>query len=236
VSNAELERLRLALRAWEQALGVRFVEGDAPAQIELTFAPDDAAFAALTEAECRVERAAEAAGARERLPAQLAYSRVALRRAGLDTRNHRIALDEAEQLGAVLHELGHALGFQGHAEWGDTVMVRSVDAVRAVGRHILDGAAFRDDTVAALYRVDSGTVVARAALPGGSAPVDRLAALAAREGDGSLLVRTGDRTGRVAFVDASGSPLRVYLRHLPASLRDPRRLELAADPLPAAGL
>jgi hypothetical protein len=237
-SKAELERLRLALRAWEQALGVRFAE-ETPAQIEVSFAPDDAAFAASTEAECRVERAAEAADAGERLSARLAYSKVELRRAGLDMRNHRIALDEAEQLGAILHELGHALGFQGHAEFGDTVMVRSVDAVRAVGRDVLAGDAFRDDTVAALYRVDSGVVVARTALASArTAPIDRLAALAAREGDGSLLVRTGDRTGRVAFVDASGSALRVYLRNLTASLRDPRRLELAADPavfaLPAA--
>ena len=52
-------------------------------------------------------------------------------------------------------------------------------------------------------------MVSRAALPAGrSAPVDRLAALAAREGDGSLLVRTGDRSGRVAFVDSDGGTLR----------------------------
>lgn len=238
-SQDERERLLLALRSWEEALGIRFAERT-PAQITIAFAPDDAAFAASTEAECRVERAAEGASAGERLPARLAYAKVELRRAGLDMRNHRIALDEAEQLGAVLHELGHALGFQGHAKHGDTVMVRSVDAVRAVGRRVLAGEAFRDETLAALYRVDSGVVVARMGLPDGrSEAVDRLAALAAREGDGSLLVRTGDRTGRVAFVDASGATVRVFLRNLPASLRDPRRLELAADPsvfaLPSAG-
>ena len=53
-SEAENARLRLALRAWEQALGLRFEEAK-PAQIEIEFAPDDAEFAAVTEAECRVD-------------------------------------------------------------------------------------------------------------------------------------------------------------------------------------
>jgi len=237
-SEAELARLRLALRAWEQALGVRFEEAE-PAQIEIEFTPDDAEFAAVTEAECRVDGAAGAAGAGARLEAGLARARVSLRRAQIDARGHHIQVDEAQQVGAALHELGHALGFQGHAARGDTVMVRTVETVRDVGARVLAGRAFRDDTLAALYRVDSGVVVARASLPAGrSGPVDRLAALAAREGDGSLLVRSGDRSGRVAFVDPAGSTLRVFLRHLPESLRDPTRLELAADPavlaLPAA--
>jgi matrixin len=229
-SEAELARLRLALRAWEQALGVRFEEAG-PAQIEIEFAPDDAEFAAVTEAECRVDGAAQAARAGPRLTAALSRARVSLRRAQIDTRGHHIQVDEAQQVGAALHELGHALGYQGHAARGDTVMVRTVETVRDVGARVLAGRTFRDDTLAALYRVESGVVVARASLPDGrSGPVDRLAALAAREGDGSLLVRTGDRSGRVAFVDPSGSTIRVFLRNLPESLRDPRRLELAADP------
>lgn len=229
-SEAELARLRLALRAWEQALDVRFEEAE-PAQIEIEFVPDDAEFAAVTEAECRVEGAAEAARAGPRLQARLSRARVSLRRAQIDTRGHHIQVDEAQQVGAALHELGHALGYQGHAARGDTVMVQTVESVRDVGARVLAGRAFRDDTLAALYRVDSGVVVARASLPSGrSVPVDRLAALAAREGDDSLLVRTGDRSGRVAFVDPAGSTIRVFLRNLPESLRDPTRLQLAADP------
>jgi hypothetical protein len=237
-SEAERARLRLALRAWEQALGVRFEEAE-PAQIEIEFAPDDAEFAAVTEAECRVGGAAQAPQAGPRLEAGIARARVSLRRAQIDGRGHHIQVDEAQQVGAALHELGHALGYQGHAARGDTVMVQTVETVRDVGARVLAGRDFRDDTLAALYRVDSGVVVARAPLPSGrSVPVDRLAALAAREGDGSLLVRTGDRSGRVAFVDPAGSTLRVFLRNLPESLRDPTRLQLAADPgvfaLPAA--
>ena len=228
-SPAERALLELALHAWQQALGVRFAEAE-PAEIEIAFAADDADFAATTEADCRVERAAHSAGETLRLPARLAHAAVELRRAQLDARGHRIALDEAQQLGAALHELGHALGYAGHAKGGDTVMVRTVESVRDAGRRVLAGQPFRDDTLAALYRVEPGAVVARSALPAGrSGPVDRLAALSDQAGDGSLLVRAGDRRERIAFVDAEGNALRVFLRNPREALRDPARLELAAD-------
>jgi hypothetical protein len=229
-SADERARLELALHAWEQALGLRFQQAS-PAQIEIRYAPDDAVFAATTEADCRVEDVAGIRREADRLPARLVHAEVELRRAQLDVRGHRVSLDDAQQLGAALHELGHALGFPGHARRGDTVMVRTVESVRDAGRGVLAGRPFRDDTLAALYRVASGSVVARSALPAGrSAPVDRLAALSLRAGDGSLLVRAGDRTERIAFVDAEGSALRVFVRDPGEALRDPTRLRLAADP------
>jgi hypothetical protein len=232
-SSAEVALLRRALGAWEQAgLGVRFVDA-APgaAQIAVEFVPDDADYAATTESDCRVERAADAAAAGARLSARLVHARVELRRAQLDWRGRRSVLDEAQLQGAALHELGHALGFQGHAASGDTVMQRNVEHARDVGRAVLEGRPFRDATLQALYRVESGAVVARGRLPAGrSALADRLAELAAARGDGSLLVRVGDATGRIAFRDPEGPMLRVFLRHVSLALRDPARLELAADP------
>ncbi len=232
-SETERALLLRALASWEQAdLGVRFVRAEPDAaQLALVFEPDDPRWAASTEAECRVEQAALAPAAGERLPARLVRARVGLRRAQRDWRGHAAPLDEAQQLGAVLHELGHALGYQGHARGGDTVMLRDVERVRDVGRRVLEGGAFRDVALAALYRVESGAVVERAALPAGrSAPVDRLVRLAAQTADGALQVRVGDATGRVAFADGDGRLLRVFLRHLREALRDPARLELAADP------
>jgi hypothetical protein len=229
--RAWLER---GLRALEPAVGVRFEEAG-PAQIEIAFAADDARFAATTEAECRVEQAARVAEAATGsvLPARLVRARVALRRAGIDLRRHRVALDDAQQLGALIHELGHALGYQGHAARGDTVMVRTVERVRDVGRRVQRGEPLRDDTLAALYRVASGTVVVRAPLPPGrSAPVDQLAELAAREGDGSLWLRVGDRAGRVAVLLQPGDRVvKVVLGPLPEALRRPDRLVVTADPL-----
>jgi hypothetical protein len=231
--DAERALLLRALAAWEQAVpGLHFarVEPDA-AEIALVFAPDDPRVAATTEAECRVTHAAQVDVAGERLPARLVHARVALRRAQLDWRGHAAPLSEAQQLGAALHELGHALGYQGHARAGETVMVRDVERVRDIGRRVLEGGAFSDLAVSALYRVDSGTLVERAELPSGrTAPVDRLASFAAQHGDGSLFVRVGDVAGRVAFFGPDPGLHRVFLRHLREALRDPDVLELAADP------
>jgi hypothetical protein len=227
VERAQIQR---ALRAWEQALGVRFVESAKRPQIEIAFGPDDAAYAATTHAECRVVPAA-AADQGDRVPARMLFARVSLRRAGIDVRRHRVALDEPQQLGALLHELGHALGFQGHARRGDTVMVRNLEQVRDIGRDVIAGRPFRDDTLAALYRVPSGSVVARAPLPPGrTAPVDRLAERAWRDGDGGLWLRVGDSEGRVALLLPGTPLLRVLLRGIPLALTTPERLELVADP------
>jgi hypothetical protein len=110
-------------------------------------------------------------------------------------------------------------------------MVRNLEQVRDIGRDVLAGERFRDDTLAALYRVPSGSVVARAPLPPGrSAPVDRLAERAGREGDGGLWLRMGDAEGRVALALPSAPLLRVLLRGIPFALRTPERLEVVADP------
>jgi len=68
-----------------------------------------------------------------RIDAELVGATVRVaRRSGPDWRGQSRPLGRDQLLGVLLHELGHALGFSGHARRGDTVMVREVDAVRRV--------------------------------------------------------------------------------------------------------
>ena len=106
------------------------------------------------------------------LPARLVFASI------------QMARDDPRLAGTALHELGHALGFQGHASRGRTVMVRATDAVRLAGERVMAGKAFDDAAVGALYAVPSGSVVGRLPLAKQrTSSVDRLIAIGGRRGN-----------------------------------------------------
>jgi len=227
-SPRERRLLGHSLRAWREALpGVAFerVEGAGEADIEMRFETPDPERTAATAAECAVHL--EAQGDETQLAAQLVAARVALRRANRDWRGREIILSDAELLGSALHEMGHALGFQGHARRGATVMLRSVDEVRFTARRLLSGAPFADAALAALYRVPSGSVVARIELSAEhTAPLDRLEAIARRIRLSGPLVRVGDRSALIAWRGASDVDYGFFVPRVHEVLRDPQRMIL----------
>lgn len=232
----ERRLLEWALRAWQGAIPeLRFAVVDAAAGADLavrfaTPAPDRTA---QTGAECQVDLDAVRRSAR--LSARIASARVELRRTELDWRGQERALDDEELLGSALHELGHALGFQGHARRGRTVMVRSLEDVRRAARRVLAGEPFSDATVAALYRVPSGSVVDRRALPvGRTAPLDRLRAVARQRAFAGPYLRVGDRAARIAWLDAQGTPYAFSVPDVEEVLRDTRRMRLVSNANSAA--
>ncbi len=77
-------------------------------------------------------------------------------RDGLD---RTVPLSAEEWTGAFMHELGHALGFQGHVRSGESVLVLDWDRLRVAGRRALSGAAWRDDTLEALYLLEIGRLL-----------------------------------------------------------------------------
>jgi hypothetical protein len=236
-SEEERALLRRALAAWSDAdLGLALVEAASgePAEIRIRIGGAARGFAAQTAAECGL------AGLRARdgvLPARLLGAEIALRRDDLDVRGHVVPLSPEELLGSAMHELGHALGFQGHVRRGDSVMVRNVEAVRRIGHRLLAGQRFADATLVALYRSPSGVVVGRRPLPAGrSAPFDRLSAIAVAGGFRGPSVRVGDRGARISWWDAQERRLALYLPELAAVLADPGDLRLEPDPHAAAWL
>jgi hypothetical protein len=165
-----------------------------------------------------------------RLEAQLVHARVLLRRSMPDVRGREIDMADAEWLGAVLHELGHALGFQGHERAGNGIMVREVERVLAQGREVLEGEPLHAPSLVALYRMPTGTVIARPALPQGyTAAIDRLSELAAEKGYRGPLVRVGDTAARIAWLDERGRMVEMYLPEIRAALEVPARLRIQPD-------
>jgi len=235
-SPRERALLERALEGWRQALPALQLaparEG-VPAQIEIRFDAEDPERTATTAADCRIGLAPE--GSPTQLDAGLVEARIALRRAALDWRGHEQALSDEELLGSALHELGHALGYQGHARRGATVMLRSVDAVRLAGRRRLAGAPFADAALAGLYGVPSGSVIECLALPRArTADIDRLAVLARRRAWMGPILRVGDESARIAWRNGAGAELGFFIPRVGEVLRDPDRL--VALPFPGTSI
>jgi hypothetical protein len=211
-------KLDAALGAWERALGLSFERRElSGVGIEIRLFDDMLAYQANTEADCAIDARALGVGTPDVLPARLVFASI------------HMARDDPRLAGTALHELGHALGFQGHASRGRTVMVRETDAVRLAGERVVAGKAFDDAAVGALYAVPSGTVVGRLPLgKGRTSAVDRLIAIGRQRGWIGPLVRVGDEEGRIGWLDPRGRAVSLRLSGLRQALRDPSRL--AIDP------
>lgn len=209
-------KLEAALGAWQGLLGLRFELRElSGVGIEIRLFDDMLAYQANTVADCAVDAQALAGGTPDVLPARLVFASI------------QMARDDPRLAGTALHELGHALGFQGHAARGRTVMVSATDAVRLAGERLMAGKAFEDAALGALYAVPSGSVVGRLPLaPRQTAPVDRLIALGRRRGWIGPLVRVGDEEGRIAWIDPEGREIKLLLSGLRQALRDPERISI----------
>jgi hypothetical protein len=236
-TSLQRDAIELALAAWEGAgLGVRFARGAAPgAGIELRIVEGEASGAgpgriASSVADCALDpRRIRGEGP---LPARMVSARIELSAAGRDRLGRPLALEPAQLVGAVLHELGHALGFQGHVRRGESVMRLQTAQTRRAGRRLLAGERFSDPTLRALYRAPSGSLVGRLRVPAGhTRPVDALLALARAGELAGPVARMGDLEGQILFRDAEGAAYGIWLRQVGAALAGrPQALELVPGP------
>jgi hypothetical protein len=255
-SEAERRAIEAALEAWEHAgLGVSFARvPEAPHGIEMRFVGgtvDTAAGqdTANTVVDCAIapldaQDGADVAGA------ALASARIRIARiTNPDMQGHQRPLTEGELAGTALHELGHALGFQGHARQGDTVMVSETERVAHAGADLLRGRGFADASLRALYRLPNGAMVSDAAVDRCRTElVDRMAALAASNALAGPFLRMGETAGRVFWRDAEGREYGLVVAHVVPARRHPERLVVLPErrvrdslargldtPCPAAG-
>jgi hypothetical protein len=226
-SEEERRSLESVLRAWEGAgLGVRFETGAPPGVgIELRFIDTEpgatmTTHAANTVADCAVSPAVFEKEIGEMLPARLIFASIHLWRGGFDNLGRPVEHSRSEFLGSALHELGHALGFQGHVGVGRSVMVKETDQVERAGVSRGQGRAFSDATLRALYALPSGTVVKRVSVKEyQTAPVDRMAALAREHDFSGPFVRVGDVDGGLIWRDSSGTRFAIQVEDVRGLLR-----------------
>jgi hypothetical protein len=231
-ARAEEERaLEAALASLAGALpGVRFVrvrEGAESIRVRFVDAPvaraDGTQGTGRTIADC----ALAAPGAR----AALVAADVELARTTPpDWRGERRALSAEERTGALLHELGHALGVAGHAARGDDVLAASPEAARRVGRRALAGERIASPALAALYARASGEPLVRTPVEAWrTRDLERLAKLAAEHGLAGPYLRAGDVSGRIFWRDAAGREWGFLIPDLARVARDPGRLLLLPE-------
>jgi hypothetical protein len=152
------------------------------------------------------------------------------RRTPADWRGAPRALSAEERMGALLHELAHALGVAGHAAYGDDLLAAAPEAARRVGRRALAGEKLASPALAALYARPSGEVLVRQPVEAWrTRDLDRLAKLAAEQGVGGPYLRAGDLSGRIFWRDAAGREWGFLVADLAHIARDPRRLLLLPE-------
>ena len=182
-----------------------------------------------TRAECDV--GAEPSGETD-VRGRLVHAEVRIRRRVLGTWALERAATAEGWVGAMLHELGHALGFQGHAAVGDSLVQLEQSRLRALGRRVLAGGSVPAPNVRALYAVAPGTRLGVATL---SASAEAVVAAAVRE----ISARTstsgppiasrsvvGDRHARLAWRWRDGTSLVLRFPNWSESLRWGRPVEV----------
>lgn len=234
---AERIDIETVLEAWAAAgLGVRFGPPEPGRGMELVFAEDElppgwGPRAATAVADCAVDPAVLADPAGDVIAARLVSASIHLSRKGRNAVGLEVAWSREERMGALLHEVGHALGFQGHVQRGASVMTASVEEVRKSGRRLLAGEPIDDASLRALYAVPTGNVLARARVgPRRTAPVDRLLAIAQSRGFEGPFAQVGDRVARVLWRDALGAEYAATIWNLNEVLRRPAALALFPEP------
>jgi hypothetical protein len=165
----------------------------------------------------------------------LTGAEIRMRRAQLDMTNQVREASAEEWVGALMHELAHALGFAGHAGAGDSILVRDETRIRALGRLALRGDAVPEETLEALYRLRPGQRLGMRRVKAGN--LSWLHAIQGLDRDRSargspsvgIFSSVGDQEARIVWRYADGSQLGVRLPHWRSELRSGAPITLRPD-------
>jgi hypothetical protein len=237
-SAGETRAIEQALDAWEAAgLGLRFARrpwSDEPPLAGIVFEILDTrregpAGSADTIADCAVPTALpDGETLADPVDAELQYASIHLRRELLNELGRAVPLTETELVGAVAHELGHALGLAGHVASPGSLMSShgQVDAARRFGSSILEGRPLEVPTLSAVYALPPGTRVGWLPLTRVQLePLIAVGAAAAQAGLRGPWVRVGTGSARILWRYEAGESAAVVIVDWEAALRDPALFE-----------
>lgn len=181
-----------------------------------------------TRAECDVSAGDETDTA---VRGHIRHAEIRIRRRVVGTWNQNRAATAEGWIGAMLHELGHALGFQGHAVVGDSLVQLEQSRLRALGRRVMEGAPIPVPNVRALYALPPGTRLGEAGLSPAAEGVvsevaDAVAARIATDGPPVASVSVaGDHHARLVWRWRTGRPIVLRFPNWTESLRWGRPIE-----------
>ena len=235
-SEEETQALDRALAAWERAgLGVRFLRVPRDgAQIHVVFAAgplaraDGSSGAGRARADCLLTLGPEGQAA----GVQMVVARVEIaREIGPNWKGKMQPLTPDERMGTLIHELGHALGYQGHVRRGEDAMRGTPESIRRMGRAVAGGAAVQSGALQALYALPTGTRLQAVPVDRWQTHnVDRMARVAAAEGLAGPFLRAGDAAARIFWRGAGDKEYGFLVPEIEEVARDPQ----AALALPEA--
>jgi len=160
---------------------------------------------------------------------------IRMRRARLDMALQVQDASAEEWIGALMHELAHALGFAGHAAAGPTILVQEESRLRAAGRHALDGRTVADPTLEALYLLRPGQGLGTRSVKADDVrwlhairKLDHQRSAAGRPSVG-MLSSVGDDEARVVWRYSDGSQLGIRFPYWRSELRSGAPITLRPD-------
>jgi hypothetical protein len=166
-------------------------------------------------------------------PGSLRHAEIRMRARSVDALDRSQPIAAADWTGALMHELAHALGFQGHVRSGDSVLVLEQDRLRRAGRQALAGKVWHDEVLEALYRLEVGRELGERALS--PATGYWLRELEARDDsmERAVVAWVGDRQAELRWTTDAGVALPLRFPDWPRQLRS--GLPLRAIAIGAAG-
>lgn len=136
---------------------------------------------------------------------QVVSAEVRMRTSRRDPRGYGRPVSQAAWTGALMHELGHALGFAGHVATGASLLVRDEQRLRAFGQRAVEGASVIAPSLRALYSIEPGRVLGHVeATEAGRAAISsaraRVAEIEGRSGPAAgPFASVGDRSARLVW-------------------------------------